>query len=133
MNDLIADTLTRLRNASQANHTFTRVKNTKLILQLIKILCAEKYISSYIILNKNEIQINLIFTGFWVKKPAITTIKKISNVGKRIFSSYQNFSKYVTNLKYAHGIAIVSTSSNLMTHKQAKLLKLGGEILCYIN
>ena len=39
MNDLIADTLTRLRNASQANHTFTRVKNTKLILQLIKIIC----------------------------------------------------------------------------------------------
>jgi len=68
-----------------------------------------------------------------IKKPFFNIIKRISKPGKRIFSSYKNFDELITLLHYEQVIAIISTSSGVMSHLKAIQLKKGGEILCYIG
>lgn len=58
---------------------------------------------------------------------------RISKPGNRVFSGYQEFNKIIDILRYSQGIAIVSTSSGVMSHLKAAKLKKGGEILCYIG
>ena len=70
---------------------------------------------------------------WWIKKPIFSTIQRVSKPGKRVFSSYKNFYKEISILKYQQGTAIISTSSGIMSHLKATKLKKGGEILCYIG
>ncbi len=60
-------------------------------------------------------------------------MKRISKPGQRVFSGYKNFSKLIDVLRFEQGIAIISTSSGVMSHLKAEKLKKGGEILCYIG
>ena len=73
------------------------------------------------------------YKGWWIKKPFFSTIQRVSKPGKRVFSSYKNFYKEISILKYQQGTAIISTSSGIMSHLKATKLKKGGEILCYIG
>ena len=96
-----------------------------------------KYINNYNIfltkINCKNIKIFLKYKGLWIKKPTFLTLKRISKPGKRVFCSYKDFSKLIDPLKYNQGLAIISTSSEIMSSKKATLLKKGGEILCYID
>ena len=133
-NDLIANMLTNIRNASKVLHLFTFCQYSKLNLNILNILITENYIKNYKILNNNSsIKIFLKYKGWWIKKPTFFLLKKISKSGKRIFSNYKQLPKNINILNYSKGIAILSTSSGLMTHHKAKKLKKGGEILCYIE
>jgi small subunit ribosomal protein S8 len=137
-NDNISDMLTRIRNASMAKHSFTRVVYSKVNLAILKVLLAEGYIKDYLVetepqTKRQEIKIFLKYKGWWVKKSFFSVIKRISKPGKRIFSSYKNFNDSINILKYEQGIAIISTSSGVMSHLKATQLKKGGEILCYIG
>ena len=67
------------------------------------------------------------------KKTFFSTISRISKPGQRIFSPYKDFYKKLDVLKYQQGIAIVSTSSGVMSHLKALKVKKGGEILCFIG
>lgn len=135
--DLVSDMLTRIRNATMAKHSNVLVRYSKLNLAILKVLVAEGYLTDYSteIIRKNilAIRVNLKYKGWWVKKPFFSTFKRISTPGKRIFSGYKNFQTQIDTLKYQQGIAIISTSSGIMTHLKAKKLKKGGEILCYIG
>jgi small subunit ribosomal protein S8 len=130
--DLISDMLTRLKNASKAKHSFTRIKNNLINLTILKILESENYIKNYKIKN-NEILVFLSYKGWWIKKPYFSKINRISKPGQKIFSGYKNFFNVLKPLKYNQGLAIVSTSSGIMSHLKAIDLKKGGEILCYIE
>ncbi len=137
MIDLISDMLTRIRNASKIKHISTYIINTKINLVIIKILIFEGYIKNYKIietLNKSKfIKIILKYKGWWIKTSYISILKRISKPGRRIYSSYKDFSKILSILKYHQGIAIISTSSGIMSHNKAIQLKKGGEILFYIE
>jgi small subunit ribosomal protein S8 len=135
-NDLVSDMLTRIRNASLAKHTFTRVNYSKLNLAILKVLEGEGYISNYQIendLSRNMIRINLKYKGWWIKKPLFSTLERISKPGQRVFSGYKDFTNTIDTLKYEQGTAIISTSIGVMSHLKATKLKKGGEILCYIG
>jgi small subunit ribosomal protein S8 len=135
-NDLVSDMLTRIRNASLAKHTFTRVNYSKLNLAILKVLEGEGYINNYEIENTsspNMIKINLKYKGWWIKKPLFSTLERISKPGQRVFSNYKNFNTIIDVLKYEQGTAIISTSIGVMSHLKATKLKKGGEILCYIG
>jgi small subunit ribosomal protein S8 len=136
-NDLVSDMLTRIRNASLARHSFTFVRYSKLNLEILKVLAREGYITSYVLEeNSNfqkQIKTVLKYKGWWIKKPLFSTIKRISKPGQRIFASYKDFNKTLDTLKYEQGVAVISTSSGIMSHLKAIKLKKGGEILCYIG
>jgi len=137
-NDLVSDMLTRIRNASLARHSFTRIRYSKLNLAILKVLEAEGYIKEFYIENDTNTSQKIIkallkYKGWWIKKPFFSTIERVSKPGKRVFSSYKNFNKEISILKYQQGTAIISTSSGIMSHLKATKLKKGGEILCYIG
>jgi small subunit ribosomal protein S8 len=135
--DLVSDMLTRIRNASLAKHSFTRISFSKLNLAILNVLTNEGYIKSYQLenleKNKKEIKVFLKYKGWWIKKPFFSSLQRISKPGQRVFSPYKNFSKRINLLKYQQGIAIISTSLGVMTHTKAQQLKKGGEILCFIE
>jgi small subunit ribosomal protein S8 len=136
-NDLVSDMLTRIRNASLARHTFTRVKFNKLSASVLKVLKTEGYISGFEIEEETAsiktIKVYLKYKGWWIKKPLFSSLKRISKPGQRVFSGYKNFQKVVDVLKYQQGTAIISTSIGVMSHTKATKLKKGGEIVCYIE
>jgi small subunit ribosomal protein S8 len=137
-NDLVSDMLTRIRNASLARHSFTCIRYSKLNLAILKVLEAEGYIKEFDVENDTNssqkiIKALLKYKGWWIKKPFFSTIQRVSKPGKRVFSSYKNFYKEISILKYQQGTAIISTSSGIMSHLKATKLKKGGEILCYIG
>ena len=135
-NDLVSDMLTRIRNASLAKHSFTRVNYSKLNLAILKVLQAEGYINTYEVEKDSSIpliKINLKYKGWWIKKPLFSTLQRVSKPGQRVFSSYKDFNTTIDVLKYEQGTAIISTSVGVMSHLKATKLKKGGEILCYIG
>ena len=137
-NDLVSDMLTRIRNASLARHTFTRIRYSKTNFGVLKVLENEGYITNYVVENedipaKTTIKAFLKYKGWWIKKPFFSEIKRISTPGKRVFSGYKNFGTNIDILRYQQGTAIISTSSGIMSHLKAQKLKKGGEIICYIG
>jgi small subunit ribosomal protein S8 len=132
-NDLISDMLTRIRNATLARHHYTLVKYSELNLGILKVLKSEGYIENYLLVEERMIKIYLKYKGWWIKKPFFSTIQRVSKPGQRIFSGYKSFTKKIDVLQYDQGIAIISTSSGIMSHIKALKLKKGGEILCYIG
>lgn len=136
-NDLVSDMLTRIRNATMAKHSFASVKYSKLNLSILKVFLADGYIQNFEIEekenNKKNIKVFLKYKGWWIKKPLFSVIKRISKPGQRIFSSYKEFNNKIDVLRYEQGIAVISTSSGIMSHLKAKKLKKGGEILCFIG
>lgn len=136
-NDLVSDMLTRIRNASLARHSFTYIRYSKLNLGILKVLVKDGYITDYSIEDANTtgkyIKAILKYKGWWIKKPLFSNIKRVSRPGQRIFCGYKQFKNKIDVLKYEQGIAIISTSSGVMSHLKATKLKKGGEILCYIG
>lgn len=132
MTDPIADMLTRIRNASRAKKAEVYIPFSKIKLEIIKILKREGFISGFeeIISGSRENK----FGGLNVtlkyedNKPVITSIKRISKPGQRVYSGKDNLPRVLNDL----GLIILSTSSGLMTNKEARKKGLGGEIICEI-
>jgi small subunit ribosomal protein S8 len=137
--DLVSDMLTRIRNSTLARHSYVRIRYCKLNVSILKVFLNEGYIRGYQSEEKTNsskietIKVYLKYKGWWIKKPLFSTIKRISKPGQRIFSGYKDFEERINILRYEQGIAIISTSSGIMSHLKAKKLKKGGEILCYIG
>jgi small subunit ribosomal protein S8 len=136
-NDLVSDMLTRIRNATLARHSFTRVRYSKLNLAILKVLENEGYITTYS-LESNislplKIKVFLKYKGWWIKKPLFSILRRVSKPGQRVFSGYKHFQENIDGLIYQQGTAIISTSIGVVSHTKATKLKKGGEILCYIG
>ena len=93
--DLVSDMLTRIRNASLAKHSFTKVQYSKQNLAILKVLMSEGFINSYSIEeeenNTQSLKVLLKYKGWWIKKPLFSIIKRISKPGLRVFSGYKQF------------------------------------------
>lgn len=134
--DHISIMLTHIRNAIHVNHAFTLISFNKVCLAILEVLKKEGYISGYDILVKNHqkfIKIILKYDGWWIQKPILSILKRVSKPGQRILVGYKELNKKISTLKYKQGIAIISTPMGVMSHTKAIGLKQGGEILCYIE
>nr|YP_010317830.1 ribosomal protein S8 [Silvetia siliquosa]UNH90267.1 ribosomal protein S8 [Silvetia siliquosa] len=127
---MIADTLTRIRNANLVRHQIVRVIKTKISFSVIKILKEEGYISSFEEIETNNKKYLLLCLKYHSQKrqPIITGIKRISKPGLRIYVNKSNLPNILNNL----GVAILSTSKGILTNNKAKKLGIGGEVICYI-
>ena len=127
--DPIADMLTRIRNASQANFKTVDIPASNMKRDIAEILFNEGYIKAYEeIKNDNQgiIRVSLKYTE--KGKKVISGLKRISKPGLRIYASKEELPKVLNGL----GIALISTSQGVMTDKKARELGVGGEVLAYI-
>ena len=127
--DTIADMLTRIRNANQMRYQEVSVPASNLKCELAKILKDEGFIEDYKVL-KDDVQgtIQLTLKYGQNKERVITGLKRISKPGLRVYAKSEDIPKVLNGL----GIAIISTSRGVMTDKEARKQKLGGEVLAYI-
>nr|YP_009504693.1 ribosomal protein S8 [Cyanophora biloba]AWW13840.1 ribosomal protein S8 [Cyanophora biloba] len=130
VNDTIADMLTRIRNANLAKHKVARVKATKMTRCLANVLKEEGLIQNFEEIEnslENELLISLKYKGK-KRQPIITALKRISKPGLRVYANHKELPRVLGGL----GIAILSTSSGIMTDQKARHKGCGGEVLCYI-
>ncbi len=130
MTDTIADYLTRVRNAVSANHRVVEIPASNLKKEITKILYDKGYILSYKFLDDNKqgsIKIALKYHPE-SKQPAITKLKRVSTPGLRKYVGSKELPRVLNGL----GVAIISTSNGVMTDKEARAQKVGGEVLCYV-
>ena len=129
MSDVIADMLTRIRNANDAKHATVDIPASKMKKAIADILVEEGYVKSYQVIEDGKqgvIRVTLKYAQG--KQKVIRGIKRVSKPGLRIYAGYEDMPKVMNGL----GIAIVSTSKGLMTDKQARAGKIGGEVLAFI-
>ncbi len=129
MSDVIADMLTRIRNASNAKHATVDIPASNMKKSIADILAAEGYIAGYEIVEDNKqgtIRVTLKYTG--KKQPVIRGIRRVSKPGLRIYAGCEDMPRVMNGL----GIAIVSTSKGIMTDKLARKEKVGGEVIAFV-
>jgi len=130
INDKISDMLTRIRNANLAKHQIVQIPLTNITKNIAEVLLEEKLIASFEELQngtKSSLLISLKYNGK-ARQPMITTIKRISKPGLRVYSGARKMPRVLGGF----GTAIVSTSKGLMTDRMVRQENIGGEILCYI-
>ena len=127
--DPVADMLTRIRNANSAKHDSVDVPASNLKKSIAQILLDEGYIKSFTVEDdgtQGVIHITLKYLGN--KEKVITGLRRVSKPGLRVYAKSDEIPKVLGGL----GIAIVSTSKGVMTDKQAREAKIGGEVLAFI-
>ena len=126
--DLIADTLTQIRNACRAKRETVDLPFSKMGKKILDILKREKYIEDYRFLEDKQGTLRVYLKYLGKKKPVITDLKRISKPGLRIYIKKDEI-KPVLN---GYGIAIISTSKGILTDREARGLNVGGELICHI-
>ena len=128
MSDVIADMLTRIRNASNAKHETVDIPASNMKKSIADILVKEGYIKGYNIVEDGKqgiIRVTLKFNG---KDKAIKGLRRVSKPGLRIYASCEDMPRVMSGL----GVAIVSTSKGIMTDKEARKNNIGGEVIAFV-
>ena len=129
ISDVIADMLTRIRNANDAKHETVDIPASNLKKSIAQILLEEGYIKNYQIVEDGKqgiIRVALKYAAG--KQKVIHGLRRVSKPGLRIYSNCEEMPKVMNGL----GIAIVSTSKGVMTDKKARQANVGGEILAFV-
>lgn len=129
ISDVIADMLTRIRNANNAKHETVDIPASNMKKSIADILKEEGYIAGYQIIEDGKqgvIRITLKYGRG--KQKVIQGLRRVSKPGLRIYSNCEDMPKVMNGL----GIAIVSTSKGVMTDKKARELNVGGEVLAFV-
>jgi len=129
ISDVIADMLTRIRNANDAKHETVDIPASNMKKAIAEILLKEGYIKSYQIIEDGKqgiIRITLKYAQN--KQKVIRGLKRVSKPGLRIYSNCEDMPKVMNGL----GIAIISTSKGIMTDKAARAANIGGEVLAFV-
>lgn len=128
---MVADMLTRIRNANLVNHRIVYIKKSQMNIAIAQILKEEGYISDFKNVDKDSYKKSLLLYLKYhgqKREPIITGLKRISKPGLRIYVNKRNLPKVLNNL----GISILSTSKGIVTGTTASKIGVGGEVLCYI-
>lgn len=129
MTDPIADMLTRLRNANNAYHDVVSMPSSKLKVNIAKMLKAEGYIADFEVTDAEVGKTLTLSLKYGAnRRRAIQGLKRVSKPGLRVYAKSSNLPKVLGGL----GVAILSTSSGLLTDKQAESKGVGGEVLAYV-
>jgi small subunit ribosomal protein S8 len=127
--DVIADMLTRIRNANSAKHESVDIPASGVKKAIADILANEGYVKGWQLIEDGKQGIIRITLKYTVgKQKAIRGLRRVSKPGLRIYSSCEDMPKVMNGL----GIAIVSTSKGIMTDKAARAANIGGEVLAFV-
>ena len=128
MTDPIADMLTRIRNANQAKHEVVEMPASRIKLEVLAVLKNEGYISEYEKIEDGKQGVIKVTLKYINKERVIKGLMRISKPGLRVYAKANELPKVLGGL----GIAIVSTSKGIMTDREARANKLGGEVLAFV-
>lgn len=128
VNDPIADLLTRIRNAQQRSQKEITMPAAKMVVAIAEILKQEGFVEAVEVDKKTESATLMIKLKYEDGKPAMGNLLRISKPGLRKYVGYRDIPKVLNGL----GINILSTPKGIMTGKQARVEKVGGEYLCNI-
>lgn len=128
--DSIADMLTIIRNGSRAKKEKVDVKNSRMNQEILNILKREGYIKNFKTIDDKKQGIIRVYLKYREdnRKPLITHIKRVSKPGLRVYVQKEEIPKILSGL----GMAIISTSKGVISDKEARKEKTGGEVICYV-
>lgn len=128
MSDPIADMLTRIRNAQQAQKSSVAMPSSKLKVAIAKVLKSEGYIDDFVV-NEAEGKAELgLSLKYYAGRPVIERIERVSRPGLRVYRGRDDLPRVMNGL----GVAIVSTPKGVMTDRAARAAGAGGEVLCIV-
>jgi small subunit ribosomal protein S8 len=132
ISDPVGDMLTRIRNALMAGKAVVEVPNSKLKIEIARILKDEGFIEDFVVGEEKPASIIYITLKYYgsrrERKPVITHLERISKPGRRIYRQKRDLPRVMSGI----GIAIVTTPKGVMTAQQARRQGVGGEVLCYV-
>lgn len=129
LNDLISDSLTRIRNASLRRLETTKLLHSKVVEATLSILADKGYVESYNVVEEdNKKFINVVLKYDEKGKSVITEIKRVSKPGRRVYQGKDDIKRF----KNGYGTVIVSTSKGVMSGIEASKKGVGGEVLCTV-
>lgn len=129
MSDIIADGLTRIRNAAQRKMEVTKLNYSRLMEDVLKVFQEKGYIESYkVIEDGNKKFINVTLKYDENGDSVINEVKRISKPGRRVYKGYED----IKNFKNGFGTIVVSTSKGVLANDEAYKQKVGGEVICSI-
>ena len=126
--DPIADLLTRIRNASRAEHEKVDIPSSKLKLRMAEILKDEGFIKNFRIIEDNKQGTLRVYLKYVGSEKIISGIVRVSRPGRRIYVTKDKIPTILGGM----GVAILSTSAGVMTDRQVRKQHLGGEVLAYV-
>ncbi|MCI0437325.1 MAG: 30S ribosomal protein S8 [Gemmatimonadetes bacterium] len=128
LTDPIADMLTRVRNAAQAGHRRVDIPVSKLKSEIARILKENHFIQDFKVLDDGRFGVLRVYLRYFEGKPVIRTMMRVSRPGRRVYRGAEALPRVRGGL----GIAIVSTSKGVMSDRQARAEKLGGEVMALV-
>jgi len=127
--DTIADLLTRIRNASRAGHEQVEIPGSKLKLEIVKILTAEKFVRGYEFVQDDKQGILRVYLKYHGRRqPVLNNLQRVSKPGLRVYAPASKIPRVLNGM----GIAILSTSVGVLTDREARRQRVGGEVLCHV-
>lgn len=129
MTDPLADMLTRIRNAQHAGHERVEIPASKLKMGVAKVLKKEGFVKNYKLIQDKKQGILRIYLRYTDEnKPVIGGLKKVSKPGRRVYSGYDE----IPPVRGGFGVVILSTSKGIVSDRDARTQKTGGEVLCQV-
>src|SRR5712671_5541858 len=128
MSDPIADFLTRIRNASRAEHEKVDIPSSKLKLCMAEILKDEGFIKNFRVIEDTKQGVLRVYLKYAGREKIISGIVRVARPGRRIYVAKDKIPTILGGM----GVAILSTSAGVMTDRQVKKQHLGGEVLAYV-
>lgn len=130
MNDLIADALTRIRNAAMRKLEVATLLHSNTVVGILEVLQQKEYIESYKVIdgesNKKTVQVTLKYDDN--DNSVINELKRVSKPGRRVYKSFDE----LKNFKSGYGTIIVTTNKGIIANDEAYASKVGGEVLCTV-
>jgi small subunit ribosomal protein S8 len=128
MTDPIADMLTRIRNAAQAKHKRVDMPVSRLKTEIARILKDNHFIQDFKLLDDGRHGVLRIYLRYYEDRPVIRHLERVSRPGRRIYKGADE----MRSVRNGLGIAIVSTSKGMMSDRQARTQKVGGEVMALV-
>jgi small subunit ribosomal protein S8 len=127
--DPIADLLTRIRNASRAEHEKVDIPASKLKIRIAEVLKEEGFIKNFRVLEDSKQNVLRVYLKYGaVNERMISGLVRVSTPGRRVYVTHDR----IPNVLGGMGLAIVSTSRGVVTDREARKQKIGGEVLAYV-
>ena len=129
MTDPLADMLTRVRNAHHAGHEKVEIPASKLKMGVAKVLKKEGFIKNYKLIQDKKQGVLRVYLRYTEEnKPIIRGLKKVSTPGRRVYAGYEE----IPPVRSGFGVTILSTSKGVVSDRDARTQKVGGEVLCQV-
>jgi small subunit ribosomal protein S8 len=128
MTDPIADMLTRIRNASAAKHKRVDMPVSRLKTEIARILKENHFVHDYKVLDDGRHGVLRVYLKYYEDRPVIRNVHRVSRPGRRIYKGANEMPRVRSGL----GLAIVSTSKGVMSDRQARSHKVGGEVMALV-